>query len=71
MELSEVTIMIISIIACIFSIASTAMGVEAYNKNDTFRKDNMHNYTFLIINLVVAIIVLLLSFVGLFLHFKK
>jgi hypothetical protein len=71
MELSEVTIMIISIIACIFSIASTAIGVEAYDKNDTFKKEKMHNYIFLIINLVVAIIVLLLSFVGLFLHFKK
>ncbi len=70
MEISEVTLMIISIIACIFSIASTAIGIEAYNKDETLKKSKASNFNFLVINLVVAIAVLLLSAFVLYLHFS-
>ena len=68
MELSEVTIFIISIIACIFSIASTAIGIEAYKKNSSWHNAHKSNFYFLVVNLVVAIAVLLISSVGLGLH---
>ena len=68
MELSEVTIMIIAIIACIFSIASTAIGIEAYNKNITWKNDHKTHFNFLIVNLIVAIAVLVLALAGLGLH---
>ncbi len=60
--------MIIAIISCIFSIASTAIGIEAYNKNADWKKEHNTNFNFLVANLVVAIIVLVLSLAGVGLH---
>jgi hypothetical protein len=71
MEIPEIVILIVAIVACIFSIASTAIGIQAFNENLSWKDEHKSNFTFLIINLVVSILVLLLSFVGLFLHFKQ
>lgn len=71
MNISNVTIMIIAAIACIFSIASTAIGVEAYDKNPEWKEAHKTNFHFLVFNLVVAIIVLVLSLAGLGLHFYE
>jgi hypothetical protein len=71
MEIPEIVILIVAAVACIFSIASTAIGIQAFNENSSWRDSHKPNFNFLIINLVVALIVLILSFIGLFLHFKK
>jgi hypothetical protein len=68
MEISEVTIMIVAILACIFSIASTAIGIEAYNKNKDWKTKNEMKFRFLIANLVVAVSVLVLSLAALGFH---
>ena len=71
MQIPEIYILFISVIACIFSIASTAIGIEAFNSNITWKNNHKGNFNFLVINLVVSIIVLLLAFVALFLYFRK
>jgi len=71
MEIPEIYILIVAIIACIFSIASTAIGIQAINENSTWKDKHINNFNFLIINLVVAIIVFLLSCVGLYFHLIK
>ncbi len=71
MEIPEIYILIVSIIASICSIASTAIGIQAFNKNNTWKTSHMTNFNFLVINLVVSIVVLLLAFVALFLKFKN
>lgn len=71
MEIPEIYILIVAIIACIFSIASTAIGIQSFNENESWKNEHKPNFNFLIINLVVAIVVLLLSSVGLVLHLKN
>jgi hypothetical protein len=66
----EIYIIIVAAIACIFSIASTSIGIQAFNENTEWRKAHSGNFTFLIINLVVSILVLILSLVALGLHIK-
>ena len=70
MEISEIYVLIVSVIASIFSIASTAIGIQAFNSNPGWKADHMPNFNFLVINLVVSIVVLLLAFVALFLKFR-
>ena len=70
MDIPEIYILIVSVIASIFSIASTAIGIQAYNANLTWKTTHATNFSFLVINLVVSILVLLLSFVALFLYFR-
>jgi len=71
MEIPEIYILIVSVIAGIFSIASTSIGIQAFNENLPWKKSHMTNFNFLVINLVVSIVVLLLSFVALFLKFRS
>jgi hypothetical protein len=71
MEIPEIYIIIVSIISGIFSIASTTIGIEAYNRNSAWKNSHMGHFNFLVINLVVSIVVLLLAFVALFLHFRN
>ena len=71
MEIPEIYILIVSAIASIFSIASTSIGIEAFNKNEDWKKSHMGHFNFIVINLVVSILLLILSFVGLFLHFTN
>ncbi len=71
MEIPELYILLVSLIASIFSIASTSIGIQAFNNNDPWKRSHMTNYNFLIINLVVSIIVLVLSIIALFLYYKQ
>ena len=71
MEIPEIYILIVSVIASIFSIASTAIGIQSFDQNIAWKNSHKTNYSFLVINLVVSIIVLLLAFVALFLYFRK
>ena len=70
-SIPEIYIIIIAAIACIFSIASTSMGIQAFNENKTWKEKHQNNFTFLIINLVVSIIVLILALVALGIHIKN
>ncbi len=69
-SISEINIIIIAACASILSIASTSIGIQAYNKNETFRKEHLSNFNFLIVNLVVSILIFILSLVALGLHIK-
>ncbi len=71
MEIPEIYILLVSVIASIFSIASTAIGIQVFDNCLEFRTTHKNNYNFLIINLVVSIVVLLLAFVALFFHFRQ
>jgi len=49
-----------------FLIASSAIGIEAYNKNTDFKAQKPSNFKFLIFLLVCAILCTLISFGGLY-----
>jgi hypothetical protein len=57
----DMYIIITVFIFCILSITSSSIGIEAYNKNDSLKKTRMGNFSFLIINLIISIILLILS----------
>jgi hypothetical protein len=71
MEIPEIYILIVSVIAGIFSIASTSIGIQAFNENLPWKNSHKGNFNFLVINLVVSIMVLLLALVALFLKYKN
>ena len=70
MEIPEIYILIVSVIASIFSIASTSIGIQAFNDDKAFKIKNKSSFTYLIINLVVSILVLLFSFVAIYLNIR-
>jgi len=49
-----------------FLIAASSIGIEAYNKNPTFKGSKKNNFNFLIFLLVCAILSILMSFGGLY-----
>jgi hypothetical protein len=71
MEIPELYLIIVSIISCIFSIASTAIGIQAFNNNDPWKNSHKGNFNFLVVNLVVSILVLILAFVALFFYYRQ
>lgn len=56
-----------------FSIAASSMAIECYNLKETekFKGEKATNFTFLIVNLVSAIVLVLCGFVGFYLGFKE
>jgi hypothetical protein len=50
----------------IFSISSTSIAIECYNKNKEHKEKNPSNFSFLIFNLIVAIIVVLITIILLY-----
>jgi uncharacterized BrkB/YihY/UPF0761 family membrane protein len=70
MEIPEIYILIISVIASIFSIASTTIGIQIFNDDSQFKKTHLSSFNFLVINLVVSILVLLFSFVAIYLNIR-
>ncbi len=71
MEIPEIYILLVSVIASIFSIASTTIGIQSFDQNIAWKNSHKSNFNFLVVNLVVSILVLLLSFVALFLYFRN
>ena len=51
----------------IFSISTSSIAIKAYNDNMKYKNMNKSNFSFIIFNLVFAIIVLILSIVGVYL----
>jgi hypothetical protein len=78
MEISQIVIIIVSLIISIFSITSTSIGIQVFNDNEStkglnyvsWKESHMAKFNFLVISLVVSIIFLILSFVGLYLYFR-
>ena len=54
----------------ILSIAASSIALECYNKNESMKNEKKDNYNFLIVNLVVAIIMVLVSFASMYLAVK-
>lgn len=46
----------------IFSIATSSIAIECYNKNETMKNEKKDNYNFIIVNLTFAILMVLVSF---------
>jgi dipeptide/tripeptide permease len=55
------------LIAGVFGVAVSSIATECYDKNETFKKDKKDNYTFIIVNLVCNILVILGSFASIYL----
>lgn len=62
---------IILLLAGIFSIATSSIGIECGNSNDSkYKNDKPNNQTFLIVNLVSAILVTIIALFGIYFSFK-
>lgn len=57
---------VILLLAGIFSIATTSIGVQCSNSCETYKTEHPSNQTFLIVNLVSAILVTLIAFFGVY-----
>ena len=51
----------------IFSIATTSIGIQCSNDNPKYKEEHQSNQTFLIVNLVSAILVTIIAIVGVYL----
>ena len=54
-----------------FLIAAASIGIEAYNKNPSFKDQKKKNFNFLIFLLVCAVLSTLLSFGGMYMGATK
>lgn len=64
---------LVLILGGVFSTATSSMALECYNlkESEKFKTDKGSNYTFLIVNLVSAIVLILCGFVGVYLGFTE
>jgi uncharacterized BrkB/YihY/UPF0761 family membrane protein len=46
----------------VFSTTTSAIAIECYNQNSSFKESKNENFTFLIVNLVSAILLILVAF---------
>ena len=70
MEIPSLYVILIVIVACIFSIASSAIGVQSFNDNPVYKESKKSNFGFVVVNLIVSIVVILLAFAALFLKLR-
>lgn len=70
---SFVILGLVMLFAGIFSTATTAIGIQAYNKDELskFKEDNKNNFNFLIINLVSALLVIIIASVVMYFGIKN
>jgi hypothetical protein len=54
----------------IFSIATSSIAIECYNKNETIKKEKENNFNFLISNLVCAILLVIVGCLSIYFAFK-
>jgi surface polysaccharide O-acyltransferase-like enzyme len=53
--------------AGVFIIATSSIATECYNANESFSKEKKENFTFLIVTLVVAVLIILSAFGSMYL----
>jgi surface polysaccharide O-acyltransferase-like enzyme len=62
MEVTSILVFFCSaLIAAVFGIATSAIAIECFDKNQSFKDSKKDNYVFLIVNLVFNIIMTLVS----------
>jgi cytochrome b len=59
------------LIGGIMSLATSAIGTQCYNDNEEYGKSKGSNYSFLVFNLVTAILIVLSAGVAIYYSFKK
>ncbi len=59
MEVPLIVIFIVAFISSILSIASSAIGIQAMDNNSTYKNSHKSNHSFLVFNLVIAVLVLI------------
>ncbi len=66
MQIPQMSLLIIALISSIFSIATSAIGIDSMNQKENVTYLNKHkiNHNFLIFNLIIAIIVVFISGAG-------
>jgi heme/copper-type cytochrome/quinol oxidase subunit 2 len=62
---------LITLIAGVFMIATSAIGKECYDKNPKMKEEKKSNDNFLILNIIMAVVVVLVSFLLFYLGFQK
>lgn len=50
------------VVAAIFGIATSSIATECFNKNESYKTEKKDNFTFVVVNLVCNIVMLLLGF---------
>ena len=55
-----IIICVLVCITCIFSIATSSIGIQAYNDNPSYKESKSQNFKFLIGNLVASIVIFLI-----------
>jgi ABC-type molybdate transport system permease subunit len=66
MNLSTLLFGIAILIAGVFSIATSSIAIECYNKNEGLKNEKQANFTYLVINLISAIVMVLAGFASMF-----
>lgn len=64
-DIPEIAIIVIAIVACLFSTATSAIVIKTFNDNNDYKQNNIKNFRFVLVNLVISIICLLAAFIGL------
>jgi hypothetical protein len=67
----DMMVLFIMAVLSILSIASNSIGIEAFNKNETWKTEKPTNFSFLIFNLIISIGLLILSGGALIYNFIK
>lgn len=59
------------LLAAVFGIAGNSIGIECYNKNESFKKDKSRNFDFLIANLVSNIVLILSASISMYIGITR
>ena len=59
------------LVGAIFALASTSVGVECYNKHESFKEEKRRNFDFLILNIVCNIFLIIAAIVSMYMSFSR
>jgi cell division protein FtsW (lipid II flippase) len=66
MDTKLLTFTIILLLAGVCHIATTSIGIQCNNNNDKYKEEHGSNFTFLVSQLVTAILVTILAIAGIY-----
>ncbi len=67
-DIPELAILIIAIIACLFSTATSAIVIKTFNDNNDYKKNNIKEFRFIIFNIAISLVCLVVALIGLGFH---
>ena len=70
-DIPEIAIIVIAIIACLFSTATSAIVIKTFNDNDTYKQNNIKKFRFTLFNLGLSITCLVGAIIGLGFYINK